>query len=107
MRRRSRQPWPWRGLRRRPVPADCCPVHRRPRGRGRRVPATTRPAQPRLAPGPGSPPALLDLEYLDLLILFDLVLVDPDHPLGPGIDAGLGARGGFLDAQLGDTVVDR
>ena len=54
----------------------------------------------------GAHPAVLDLEYLDLLVLVDLVLVDPDHRLNTGIDAGLGARGRLLDAQLGDAVVD-
>ena len=54
----------------------------------------------------GTHPAVLDLEDLDLLILFDLVLVDPDHRLGAGVDAGLSPRGGFFDAQLRNTVVD-
>ena len=54
----------------------------------------------------GSHAAVLDLEYLDLLILFDLVLVHPDDGLDTGIDTGLGARGGLLDTQLGNTFAD-
>ena len=54
----------------------------------------------------GAHPAVLDLEHLDLVVLVDLVLVDADHRLLAGVDAGLGARGRLLDAQLRDAVVD-
>ena len=54
----------------------------------------------------GAHPGVLDLEYLDLLVLFDLVLVDPDHRLLTGVDAGLGARRRLLDPQLGDALAD-
>jgi hypothetical protein len=40
------------------------------------------------------------------VILVNLVLVHPDHGLRTGVDAGLGARGGLLDAQLRDAVAD-
>ena len=55
----------------------------------------------------GAHPAVLDLEHLDLVVLVDLVLVDADHRLLPGVDAGLGAGRGLLDAQLRDAVADR
>ena len=54
----------------------------------------------------GAHPAVLDLEHLDLVVLVDLVLVDADHRLLAGVDAGLGARRRLLDAQLRDAVVD-
>ena len=55
----------------------------------------------------GSHPAVLDLEHLDVGILVDLILVDADHRLLAGVDAGLGAGGRFLDTQFRDAVADR
>ncbi|COZ50902.1 Uncharacterised protein [Mycobacterium tuberculosis] len=40
------------------------------------------------------------------MVLGHLVFVHPDHRLLTGVDAGLGARGRLLDAQLGDAVAD-
>ena len=54
----------------------------------------------------GPHPDILDLEHLDVGVLVDLVFVDADHRLLPGVDAGLGPGGGFLDPQLGDAVAD-
>ena len=68
-----------------------------------------------VAPGPqlrqlgdllGAHPAVLDLEDLQIGVLVDLVLVDADHRLLAGVDAGLGAGGGLLDPQFGDPLAD-
>ena len=52
---------------------------------------------------------VLDLEDLDVVFLVGrkAVLVDPDHRLLTRIDAGLGAGGGLLDAQLRDAGLNR
>ena len=49
---------------------------------------------------------VLDLEDLDLLVLFHDVLVDADDGLAAGVDTRLGAGRGLLDAQLGDALPD-
>ena len=51
-------------------------------------------------------PAVFDFEDLDVGVLVHLILVDPDDRLLPGVDAGLGPCGGFLDPQFGDAVAD-
>src|SRR6478752_10808225 len=52
----------------------------------------------------GAHPAVFHLEYLDGVVLVHLVLVDADYRLRTGVDAGLGAGRGLLDAQLRDAV---
>ena len=57
----------------------------------------------------GADLGVLDLEDLDVVFLVGrkAVLVDPDHRLLTRIDAGLGAGGSLLDAQLRDAGLDR
>ena len=43
---------------------------------------------------------IVDLEDVDRRLVTRPIFVDADHRLRAGIDAGLGARGGLLDAQL-------
>ena len=50
---------------------------------------------------------VVDAQHLDRLVGLDPVLVHADHRLPAGVDAGLGAGRGLLDAQLRDAVVDR
>ena len=54
----------------------------------------------------GTHPAVLDLEHLDVGVLVDLVLVNPDHRLRTGVDSRLGPGRGFLDPQFGDALSD-
>ncbi len=50
--------------------------------------------------------AVVDLEHVDGLVAVGPVLVHPDHRLPAGVDAGLRACGGLLDAQLGQPRLD-
>ena len=54
----------------------------------------------------GAHRGVVDLEHVDLLVGLDPVLVDADDRLASGVDAGLGAGRGLLDAELGDARVD-
>ena len=54
----------------------------------------------------GADGGVVDLEDVDLLVGLHAVLVDADDRLAAGVDAGLGAGRGLLDAQLGDARVD-
>src|SRR6185437_9406465 len=51
--------------------------------------------------------AVVDLENVDRRFVRGAIFVDADHRLGAGIDAGLGAGGGLLDAQLRQAGLDR
>ena len=50
---------------------------------------------------------VVDLQHLDLGLVGDAVLVDADDGLRAGVDARLRARGGLLDAHLGNAGGDR
>ena len=87
------------------------------RGAGRVGEPAQRVAGPRRRPvGPqllelglllGQHVGVVDPQHLDGLVGVDPVLVDADDRLAAGVDAGLRAGRGLLDAQLGDAVVDR
>jgi hypothetical protein len=49
---------------------------------------------------------VVDLEDLDRRLLFEPVLVDADDGLLAGVDLGLAAGGGLLDAELGHAGLD-
>ena len=49
---------------------------------------------------------VVDLEHVELVLGGEPVGVDADHLLGAGVDPGLGAGGGLLDAHLGDALLD-
>ena len=49
---------------------------------------------------------VVDFEHVDRRFVARPVFVDADHRLRAGIDARLGARGGFLDAQLRQAGLD-
>ena len=55
----------------------------------------------------GAHGGVVDPEHLDRLVLVDGVAVDADDRLLAGVDAGLGAGRGLLDAHLGDAGLDR
>ena len=54
----------------------------------------------------GAHPGVVHPAHVDVLVGGGDVLVDPDDRLPAGVDAGLGAGRGLLDAQLRDAVVD-
>ena len=54
----------------------------------------------------GADRAVVDLQHRDVVGDLGLVAIDADHALAIGVDAGLGLGGGFLDAQLGDALLD-
>ena len=68
------------------------------------VPVGPQPFQPGDLGGPHF--GVVHLQHLDALLTVHLVAVHPHHGLGAGVDAGLGAGGGLLDAHLGDSGLD-
>ncbi len=49
---------------------------------------------------------VVDFEDVDWVFVVETVLVDADDGLASGVDAGLCARRGFFDAELGKSGFD-